>query len=75
MEEDRWFGQTSDEFAQTLRAGYRSMIVEADEWRPLAAHIFALVSRTLITSRRGCPKCEADEILRRLAKDEGPGGW
>lgn len=34
---------TRDELAESLRNGYRNIILEADEWRPLADHILALM--------------------------------
>lgn len=32
-----------DEMAEILKAGFRSNIVEADEWRPLASHVLSLM--------------------------------
>jgi len=32
-----------DELAESLRIGFKAMIVEADEWRPLADYIISLL--------------------------------
>ncbi len=34
---------TAEELGGVLRAGYRAIIVDIDEWRPLADHVLALI--------------------------------
>lgn len=34
-----WPIPTRDEFVSILRAGYRAIIIEADEWRPIAGYV------------------------------------
>lgn len=36
-----------DELAESLRIGFKDMIVEADEWRPLADYIISLLDLQL----------------------------
>jgi hypothetical protein len=35
---------TEEDLAKILRDGYEEMIVEADEWRPLAKYIMAMMA-------------------------------
>lgn len=41
----------SAELAKVLRTGHRAVIIEADEWRPLADHVLELVQLALERSR------------------------
>lgn len=40
-------GTTTDKLADILRTGFRAMVVEGDEWRPLARHVAGLVALAL----------------------------
>uniref|UniRef100_A0A6M3JVF6 Uncharacterized protein n=1 Tax=viral metagenome TaxID=1070528 RepID=A0A6M3JVF6_9ZZZZ len=49
---------TRDQLAEALRVGYRSIIREADEFRPLADHVLALIEREVRAQReRDAQKC------------------
>lgn len=47
---------TRDELISALR-GYRSMIVEADEWRPLVDHILELARQGYFNPECSDPVC------------------
>lgn len=46
-----------DELAKALKAGYGPIILEADEWRPIADHMLAAIEQAR-QSRPACLDCE-----------------
>ena len=53
---------TRDELAGILRAGVRSIILEADDWRPLADHVLELGRRGFLTGEV-CAECGGEGVV------------
>lgn len=43
-----------DELAKALKAGYGPIILEADEWRPIADHMLAAIEQARRQEREAC---------------------
>jgi hypothetical protein len=53
-----------DELAAVLKAGYRSIILEADDWRPLADHVISLIE--VMKDHRDVDWCAAGGFERNF---------
>lgn len=51
-EAEQLLGVSRDELAEILRSSHRAVIVEADEWRPLAGHVLELVQLALTRAKK-----------------------
>lgn len=62
-------GVSAEQLADVLKAGYRSILREADEWRPLANHVLGLMRLAREEERRAlpCPVCTEGPMVRWCA--------
>lgn len=60
-------GITGERLAEVLKAGHRSIIREADEWRPLGEHVLGLIQMARKETREEqetCPDCTEAPMVK-----------
>jgi hypothetical protein len=63
-------GTSRDQIAETMKRGHKSIILEADEWRPLADHIAGLMAMAYCAGHDAAEDEIADRMLKGVEGDE-----